>query len=137
VNHLARQFIRAVGESALVSIQGPLRLSAYSEPQPDLALLRPRSDEYASEPPTASDAFLLMEVSDATLSFDREVKAKLYAEHGVAELWIIDLAGRVLHLLREPREGRYAQLSMVRGGVLPVPTLGIAVDLTRLFASAS
>jgi Uma2 family endonuclease len=133
VDLLAKRFIRAVDESAIVRIQGPVRLSPHSEPQPDLALLKRQPHRYATSHPTAADVLLIVEVSDTTLRFDREVKAKLYARHGIPELWIVDLDSRQLHLFRAPRLGEYADQTTVGAGVLKIPTLAIEVDLTELF----
>jgi Uma2 family endonuclease len=133
VNLLAERLIRGQGGTALVSIQAPVRLGLRSEPQPDLAILKPRADRYAGSHPTAADVLLLIEVSDATLRFDREVKAKLYAQHGVSELWIVDLNDHRVHVFREPVQGAYADRSIVTAGVMHVPTLEIEVELTDLF----
>jgi Uma2 family endonuclease len=137
VDHLAERFIRAVDGSALVRIQGPVRLGSRSEPEPDLALLRPRADRYAGSHPTAADVLLIVEVSDTTLHFDRDVKAKLYARHGVPELWIVDLIHDQLHLFRDPRQEEYADRSSVGAGAMQVPTLATPIDLTELFAGAT
>ena len=72
----------------LVSVQGPLRLDAHNEPQPDLMLLRPRADDYTTSHPTAADVLLLVEVADSSLAYDRGPKLALYARHGVPEVWI-------------------------------------------------
>ena len=53
---------------ALVSVQSPLRLDAFNEPEPDLMLLRPRADDYRQSHPGAADVLLLIEVSDSSLS---------------------------------------------------------------------
>jgi Uma2 family endonuclease len=45
---------------------------------------------------------LVVEVADTTLKYDLEVKRPLYARAGVAELWIVDIDRRELHLLRGP-----------------------------------
>jgi Uma2 family endonuclease len=133
VDYLAKRLILAVGEAATVRIQGPIGLSRHSEPQPDLALLRPRADEYRDRHPLAADVLLLIEVSDATLRFDREVKAGLYAKHRVPELWIVDLNNERLHVFRNPVQDAYADRSTVKAGVMNLPTLAIGVDLTSLF----
>ena len=75
----------AVATRALVSVQGPVRLPPRSEPQPDLALLRPPVDRYKVVLPGPADVYLLAEVSDSTLARDRDVKAPLYAAHGIPE----------------------------------------------------
>jgi Uma2 family endonuclease len=78
-------------------------------------------------------ATVLIEVSDATLRFDREVKARLYAKHRVPELWIVDLNNERLHVFRNPVQDAYADRSTVKAGVMNLPTLAIGVDLTSLF----
>jgi Uma2 family endonuclease len=132
VNLLAKRLIDAVGEGAVVSIQAPVQLSGRSEPQPDIAILRPRKDRYASSHPTAADVILVIEVSDTTLQFDRDTKAKLYARHGVPELWIVDLNSRQMNILRAPRRGEYQESSTAAAGLMRLPTLAVDVDLRDL-----
>jgi Uma2 family endonuclease len=48
---------------------------------------------------------LLVEIADSTVRFDRQVKAPLYARHGIPELWVVDLVADRLHVYREPRDG--------------------------------
>src|SRR5262249_52950879 len=76
---------------AVVAVQQPLRLSERSQPQPDIAVLNYREDYYRSRHPIATDVLLLIEVSDSTVRYDREVKLPLYARHGIPEFWIFDL----------------------------------------------
>ena len=71
VNRLNRLFSRRYTDDvALVSVQNPIRIDSYDEPQPDVALLRPRADDYATATPTPTDTLLLVEVSDSTLRID-------------------------------------------------------------------
>jgi Uma2 family endonuclease len=127
VSMLARLCERAVGDRALVWVQNPLRLGDMSEPEPDLMLLKPRSDFYAHAHPAATDVLLLVEVADTTLRYDTEIKLPLYARHGVAEVWVLDLAGGVLQRHRQPAGGRYAhgELLAQPGAIdLPLPPGG-------------
>ena len=64
---------------ALVQVQNPLAASDRSEPQPDLMLLIPRDDSYASGHPGPEDVFLLVEVADSSLKYDRRAKIPFYA----------------------------------------------------------
>ncbi|HEX8685523.1 MAG TPA: Uma2 family endonuclease, partial [Pyrinomonadaceae bacterium] len=73
--------------SALVWAQNPVVLDDYSEPQPDLAILKPRGDNYRTSKPTPDDVLLVIEVSDTTLEYDRQVKMRLYARAGIPEAW--------------------------------------------------
>lgn len=102
VNTLAALF-REVAPGAMVSVQCPLVLGERSVPQPDVMLLRPRADRYYNSHPVAADALLVVEVADTTLEYDLEVKRPCYARAGVAELWIVDVNRRELHVFRKPQ----------------------------------
>lgn len=103
VKRLLRHFERTVGNSAIVSIQDPIRLDARNEPQPDLALLRHRDDFYQQAHPTPGDVLLIVEVADASLRYDREVKLPLYARFGIPEVWIVDLQSSRVEIFRGPK----------------------------------
>ena len=131
VARLDRLLTMAVGLRAIVNGQLPLRLGSMSEPEPDLCVLKPRDDFYASALPTAADALLVVEVSDTTLAYDVRVKARLYAHHGVPECWVFDLRTPLLRAFADPRDGDYARvLEIAAPGVMPIPGLeGAVVDL--------
>lgn len=122
VARLSAIFAARLGPSAVVWAQNPIRLSDNSEPQPDVALLKPRSDFYAESRPTAQDVLLLVEVADTTLATDRRVKASLYAEAGIGAYWIVDLSGEVIEVYTEPQGTAYRQVQRVaKGDRLVVP----------------
>ena len=132
---LTRQFIRAVGDLAIISVQNPLRLDSYNEPEPDLLVLRPRADDYQANHPGAADVLLLVEVSETSLTYDRGRKLALYAKFGVAEVWIIDLAGAAVEIYRQPKEGAYALTERRTGGSLtPDLVPSVAIDVAALLA---
>lgn len=97
VDQLARLLITAVGTKGYVRIQGAVRLSRWSQPQPDAVVLAPRSD-YRTRHPSGADTLLVIEVSDSTVRYDLEVKVPLYARHGVPEAWVLDLTKHRLHV---------------------------------------
>lgn len=107
VDRLTRLFVTGTGERAIVRVQGPVRLSELSEPQPDLALLAPSEDFYAARTAGPQDVLLLVEVADSTLRYDREVKTPLYARAGIAEYWIVDVGGGRLLRFADPSDGRW------------------------------
>lgn len=92
---------------AEMGVQNPVHLGGEHEPYPDVALLRPRADRYRQARPTAADLLLLIEVADTTLAYDRDVKVPLYAQAGVPEVWLVDLAGRRVHVYRNPAAKGY------------------------------
>ncbi len=104
IRRLARLLTACVGEEAIVSVQLPITLPEQnSEPEPDLALLRPQPDDYASHHPYPQDVFLVVEVAYTSLRQDREVKAPLYAEAGIPEYWLIDIRDRRAWVMRRPQ----------------------------------
>jgi hypothetical protein len=110
VMKLTRLLVGAVGDRAIVSVQSPIRLGGFSEPEPDLALVRLPAERYLASPPTPPDIFLVMEVADTTLRYDSAVKAALYARHGIAAFWLLDLAAGTVLLHGTPRDGGYADI---------------------------
>ena len=111
-------FVSRLGGRAIVSVQDPLRLPPHGEPQPDLALLRPRPDFYTTSHPGPEDVLLVVEVSDTTLAYDRDVKIPTYAAAGIPEVWIVDVGGRRVLVYRDPVGGTYREVMVVQQGTL-------------------
>ena len=121
VNRATRALVTIVGDQAIVRVQGSVRLDRFREPQPDLVLLRPQPDFYASRLPGPSDILLVIEIAEASLHYDREVKARIYAQAGVQEYWLVDLDDRSASCYTEPRGGAYQKLRQCRSGQLTTP----------------
>ena len=138
VDQLNRTLIRAVGDAAIVRVQGSIRLSQWSEPEPDLVLLAPRADFYRGEFALGTDTLLVIEVSDTTLPYDRDIKAPLYARHGVPEVWIFDVQHDGLLVYGGLREGKYERhVALDRPSSVTVTRLpGVTLELAALFAQA-
>ena len=114
VDRLTRLFVRATGDDVIVSIQNPARL-ADSEPEPDVVLKSANGGSQGK--PGPADVFLLVEVADDSFEYDRDVKAPLYAENGIAEYWIVNLVDRCLEVYRDPQpNGTYSDLRSLRPG---------------------
>jgi Uma2 family endonuclease len=132
VDRTARAMFIGVRDRAIVRVQGSVRLDLFHEPQPDLALLKPRDDFYASAHPGPSDILLVVEIAESSLEYDRDVKAPMYARLGVAEYWVADLHGEQLLVHSRPEGGIYREVERVRGGLSVTPKLladcSIAVD---------
>jgi Uma2 family endonuclease len=135
VTYLTHVLMSAVANRALVRVQNPVRLSRYSEPQPDLALLRRRDDYYRERHPQSDDVLLIVEVAATSLRYDRKKKVPLYERHGIPEMWLVDLGGRRFVRYRAPRQGSYTLIDEPDIGMpLEVSTIpGVAFDLRRLF----
>ena len=112
IHHL---FSTRLGARAVVWSQNPLRLARYqSEPQPDVMLPAPRADFYAGRLPEPPDVRLLIEVADASLSYDRRTKLPLYARAGVAEAWLVDLETGRVEIHRDAGGAGYHDLRVPR-----------------------
>ena len=104
---LNKALVDAVGNAAIIYPQNPIALPPDSEPQPDIALLRPRASGYGDALPGAADVLLLIEVADTTIEYDRTIKLQLYAEHNIPEVWLFDLRAGVVELNLEPTKQGY------------------------------
>jgi Uma2 family endonuclease len=103
----------ALRGKVLISVQNPLRLNKYNEPQPDIVVLKWREDYYASKLHTPEDTLLVLEVSDTTVRYDTKVKLPIYAANGISEVWIENLQEDLILLCRDPAERNYkTQLSL-------------------------
>ena len=132
VDRLTELFVLAFSSQALIRVQNPVRLSNYSEPQPDFAILRLRQDFYLDGHPQPEDVLAVVEVSDSsidqrsaagsavrrrsTADYDRGVKAPLYAGEGIQELWIIDLNVLAVEVYRLPSSQGYQQVQTFQRG---------------------
>ena len=123
-------------EGSVLWVQSPISFPPASEPQPDLALLKSRDDDYLNSLPTAADVLLVIEVADTTLAYDRDVKIPLYARQGIPEAWLIDIGARRLEMHRDPGpEGYGALLRPARdASVSPAALPHVRIDLKALFA---
>ena len=135
VDSLNEQFIYAAAGRAKVRVQHPVTLDDGTEPQPDIALVRDRWHGYPQRHPGPQDILLLVEVSDASLPFDRAGKCELYARSGIQEYWIVDLIKNVVRIHREPASNGYASeselgaLSRLEVQALP----GVTIQAALLF----
>jgi hypothetical protein len=124
VNRCTQVFSNAVGRHCLVSVQNPIALDEFSQPEPDIALLRPRADFYSGSHPTPRDVLLIIEIGDTSVLSDRQRKIPLYASAGVAEIWLLNLVDKSLSRHLRPVDGVYKEISRHLGGeTLSIGTL--------------
>jgi Uma2 family endonuclease len=104
---LANELRDRLGSIALVRTRDPVQLDDWSEPEPDLTIVRGTVLDYAARHPGPSDIELVVEVADSTLKQDCEIKDKLYAQADIADYWVLDLKNRQLHIFRNPTPTGY------------------------------
>ena len=134
-------FYGLAGGQFLVGQQVPLHLDDGSEPEPDVMLLRPRADCYDSGHPTPADTFVVLEVSDSTLDYDRRHKAHVYGRAGVAQTLVLNLPEDCIENFTEPGPQGYGNHTIHRRGdkirLIALPHLELAVeDLLPLLPAA-
>ncbi len=116
VNLLMVLLTRQIGDHAIVSVQNPIQLNDYSEPQPDVSILQPREDFYAAGHPRPDDVLLVVEVADSSIEYDRTEKLPRYAQAGITEVWIVDVEQRAIEQYTDPRNGRYHHVRLAEHG---------------------
>lgn len=121
VNRLVRLLTQYLGNRVILSPQNPVQLNDYSQPQPDIALLKPRADFYEARHPQPADILLLIEVADTTVLADRTVKIPLYAQNSILEVWLVNLESQCLEVYDQPSQQRYQHLqTLAPGQTIPI-----------------
>ena len=134
VARLSEIFARGSGELIVWPHGNPIILSEEDEPQPDLTLVKPRTELYRKAQPGPGDVVLVIEVADTSLAYDRGKKLVRYAMAGVPEVWIVDLNGDQLLVFRSPRAALYESALVIRRGerVSPIALPQLAVGPSDL-----
>jgi Uma2 family endonuclease len=108
VTRIERILSQRLAGLVLLRLQDPVQLSDWSEPEPDVAIVKPDTLDYEDHHPTPEDIFWLIEVSDTTLKRGRKLKAPAYGRSQVCECWILDVVERRLFVYRGPSATGYA-----------------------------
>ncbi|BAY62032.1 hypothetical protein NIES22_20990 [Calothrix brevissima NIES-22] len=122
VNRLINLLVQLLGKRVIVAAQNPITLNNNSQPQPDVALLKPRDDFYATAHPQPQDIFLLIEIADSTIEYDREQKIPLYAEGNIIEVWLVDINEQIIEVYQQPTAAGYQLMQKFASGqTLSIP----------------
>lgn len=134
VANMNRKLVVGVGDRSLVWVGGSTHMALHSMPQPDLALLHPRS--YRTANPSAHDVMLIVEVADSSLHFDRTRKLRLYAEARVQEYWIVSGAGEWIEVYRSPEGGGYRGVRRAErtDTIAPLAFPDVVIPVAEIFA---
>jgi Uma2 family endonuclease len=135
-----RELSKLLGNRATLQSQDPIVILDNSEPEPDIAILRNRPDDYSSAHPSAADILLLIEISDSSLKYDQEVKLPLYAEAGIPDYWIFNLVDNYLECYSEPYKDSQGKFGYRRKLIL-LPNESVSfrcfpelfIDLSKVF----
>lgn len=113
VDRLTVFLVTKLKKSAIVRVQNPVELSEYSEPEPDISLLKSRADYYASRHPAPDDILVAIEVADSSVERDRQIKIPAYARSGIVEVWLVDLPADRIEIYTQPDKGFYREVRIV------------------------
>jgi Uma2 family endonuclease len=143
ITRLLRVLPRLIGDRATLRCQSPITLSFDGEPEPDFAIVRNRADDYANGHPTPADTLLVIEVSDSSLEYDRDVKLPLYAEAKIQDYWLFNLPDQYLEAYSEPSQisGQFGYLNRrivpAEGAIALPPFPEQVLELALVFPTAS
>lgn len=131
VNRLHMELSNLFRGRAIVSVQNPVVLNDFSEPEPDIAILKPRADFYAQALPAAADVLLIIEIADTSVEYDRDIKLPAYARSEIPEVWLANLPDETVEAHTELLNGSYRTVRSYRRGdsitPLDFPDLSIEV----------
>jgi Uma2 family endonuclease len=137
VNNLTQLLVLRLAGRGIVSVQNPVALSDDTEPQPDLAVLRPRSNPpYKDMEPWGNDVLLLIEVAESSLRYDRSTKLRLYAEMGIPEYWVVNAPAASIEIHRTPEVDGYRDVHRLTGDATVTlhAFADVRLSLTEIFA---
>ncbi len=125
-------FKEKLGGKIYARSQNPIILDNFSEPEPDIVLVEPPSKKYLQSHPTPADIFLIMEISDTTLIYDREAKARAYSRNGIRQYLLLNLQNETIEDFREPGADGYEFKRTLRKGdvfnLVAFPEIEINLD---------
>jgi Uma2 family endonuclease len=114
-----------------VSIDQPIRIENFNEPQPDVVLFK---TEVENKHPTPEDIYLVIEVADTTLDYDSGVKLRAYEKAGIEEYWIIDVGKKAVNIYRlPPQKRKYTPETHTHGVIAPQAFPDVPVALEDIF----
>lgn len=111
VDKVSRFFNQKLFDEAIIRTQGSIRTDEYSEPEPDITILRFDENFYSKKQATAADVLLVIEVAVFTVKTDRTIKKKKYAKAGIPEYWIIIPQKGIIEVFKNLEDGQYAKKS--------------------------
>ena len=139
---LTRELANIMGKRATLQGQDPILLSNYSEPEPDVVILKNKEDDYLSTHPHPEDILLLIEIADSSLDYDQTTKLSVYAENNISDYWIFNLVDLCLECYREPYQNLQGEFGYRNKSIyLPNESItlpcfpNLTLDLTQVFPS--
>ena len=138
-SHEAAKYLgQRLGEQADIRQGKPISIpSSHSEPEPDLAIVKPLGREYLAHHPYPDHIFWLIEFSNTSLAKDLDEKRTTYAAATIPEYWVVDLNAEQLIVFRDPQNGDYqTTTSLTNGDIIPLAFPTIPLSIPRLLSGS-
>lgn len=116
VNRITNVLKRLLGDRVIISCQNPIRINSLNHPEPDIVLLKPKEDYYSTGHPEGTDTLLVIEVSDTTYQYDKNIKLPIYASGLVPEFWLVNLEKNEIEIHHAPASDVYKKIEIIRPG---------------------
>ena len=116
VDRLSKILHQHLSEVDIIRVQSPVKINDLNVPEPDISVLKFREDFYAQQHPGGQDVLLVIEVSETTFAYDKEIKLPLYASVGIPEYWIINLEKQEIEVHKLPSGDVYKNITIHRAG---------------------
>jgi Uma2 family endonuclease len=135
ISRLTEFFVKNLPEQFECRVQLPIVVSDYSEPEPDLGIVRRQDASYHDKHPKPADVVLLVEVASTSLKFDLGAKQRLYAEALIPEFWVLDVDGGKVIVHRQPSAGAYQEVQQLdsKSKIAPLAIPNCELELKWLF----
>ncbi|XFA73859.1 Uma2 family endonuclease [Thermosynechococcaceae cyanobacterium Okahandja] len=139
LTRLLRALLPILGDRATLRCQSPITIAFDGEPEPDVAIVKNREDDYETAHPTATDTLLVIEVADSSLEYDRTVKLSLYAEAAIPHYWLFNGVDRILEAYSEPAQitreqfGYLSRHIVTPSGAIALPVGEGVLSLAQIF----
>jgi|SRR5262245_19889750 len=134
VGNLTQLLVTRLAGRAVVWVQSSVALADDTEPEPDLAVLRPGAVSYRDRDARGDDVLLLIEVAEGSLAYDRTTKLRLYAEAGIPEYWIVDCTSETVDIHRAPGPDGYRDVTRAVGTARPEAFPDVELTTGEIFA---
>lgn len=137
VKRLSNLINQLIGAKYIIGVQDPIQLHDFSEPLPDISVLRWRDDFYEASHPTPKDVLLVVEVANTSEKYDRNEKLPRYAAASIPEVWLLNTSKQTLWQYSQPIDGDYhQQIEHKRGAILRCQSVpGMEIELNSLFTT--
>ena len=113
--------------------QNPIKINSKNLLYPDIAVY-PEEIYQKEDIPRIKDAVLIIEVSDTTLDYDREVKIPVYAKGKAKEVWVINLKDSILEKYTQPSEKLFKSVHIYQKNE-KIKIFGKKIDLSEILNS--